>query len=136
MLIASGAYLLSLWLLVQMFPKAVIGIFNDDPALLENSGYLRVYIASIGFFFFQMTAQQGLVSIGKAKASLFIACLRKLILLIPLIYILPNFFGDKVFAVFLAEPISDGISIVVSSIIFIFVFGGEMKKLKKEKLSA
>lgn len=135
MLIASGAYLLSLWLLVQMFPKAVIGIFNDNPALLENSGYLRVYIASIGFFFFQMTAQQGLVSIGKAKASLFIACLRKLILLIPLIYILPNFFGDKVFAVFLAEPISDGISIVVSSIIFIIVFGGEMKKLKKEKLS-
>ena len=136
MLIATGAYLLSLWLLVQMFPKAVIGIFNDNPALLENSGYLRVYIASIGFFFFQMTAQQGLVSIGKAKASLFIACLRKLILLIPLIYILPNFFTDKVFAVFLAEPISDGISIVVSSIIFIVVFGGEMKKLKKEKLSA
>lgn len=136
MLIATGAYLLSLWLLVQMFPKAVIGIFNDNPALLENSGYLRVYIASIGFFFFQMTAQQGLVSIGKAKASLFIACLRKLILLIPLIYILPNFFTDKVFAVFLAEPISDGISIVVSSIIFIIVFGGEMKKLKKEKLSA
>lgn len=136
MLIATGTYLLSLWLLVQMFPKAVIGIFNDNPALLENSGYLRVYIASIGFFFFQMTAQQGLVSIGKAKASLFIACLRKLILLIPLIYILPNFFTDKVFAVFLAEPISDGISIVVSSIIFIIVFGGEMKKLKKEKLSA
>lgn len=132
MLIASGVYLLSFWTLVQLFPEAVIAIFNDNPLLLENANYIRVYIGAIGFFFIQMTVQQGLVSIGKAKASLFIACLRKLILLVPLIYILPNFFDNKVFAVFLAEPVSDSISITVSAIIFIIVFGGEMKKLRQK----
>ncbi len=55
----------------------------------------------------QVACQQTFVSLGQAKISLFLACLRKLILLIPLIFILPNFFEDKVFAVFLAEPISD-----------------------------
>ena len=130
MLIASGTYLLSLWLIVQLFPKAIMSIFNDNPLLLENSDLIRLYVGATGFFFIQMTVQQGLVSIGKAKASLFIACLRKLILLVPLIYILPNFFDNKVFAVFLAEPVSDTISIITSAIVFIFVFGGEMKKLR------
>ncbi len=133
MLFAQGVYLMSLWTLVQIFPENVIKIFNDDPALLGNAGYLRLYIAAIGFFFIQMTVQQGLVSIGKAKASLFIACLRKLILLVPLIYILPNFFENKVFAVFLAEPVSDIISIITSAIIFIIVFGKEMRLLENKK---
>lgn len=129
MLVATGAYLLTFWLAVQLFPSQVMSVFNDSEELLANANLLRVYIGATGFFFLQMTAQQGLVSIGKAKASLFIACLRKLILLVPLIYILPHFFENKVFAVFLAEPVSDTISIIVSSIIFIVVFGGEMKKL-------
>lgn len=133
MLGASGAYLLTFWLAVQLFPEALIKIFTDDINLISNYNLLRVYVGATGFFFIQMTVQQGLVSIGKAKASLFIACLRKLILLIPLIYILPNFFEDKVFAVFLAEPVSDTISIISSAVIFIFVFGGEMKKIESEK---
>lgn len=136
MLITTGIYFLSFWLIVQLFPKALISIFNDDPLLLDNANLLRVYVGATGFFFFQSTAQQGLVSIGKAKASLFIACLRKLILLVPLIYILPNFFEDKVFAVFLAEPVSDAISIISATIIFIFVFGGEMKKMKNGKVNS
>ena len=133
MLIASGCYLLSFWLIVQLFPTGLMSLFNSNPDLLANSDYLRLYLGATGFFFIQMTVQQGLVSIGKAKASLFIACLRKLILLVPLIYILPNFFDNKVFAVFLAEPVSDTISIIVSSVIFMIVFGGEMKKLQAEK---
>lgn len=132
MLFASGTYLLTFWLVVQIFPKLLMGIFTDEAALLDNYNLLRIYVGATGFFFIQMTVQQGLVSIGKAKASLFIACLRKLILLVPLIYILPNFFQDKVFAVFLAEPVSDTISIISSAIIFLFVFGGEMKKLENE----
>ncbi len=136
MLVSTGIYFLSTWLIVQLFPKALISIFNNDPLLLDNANLLRVYVGATGFFFFQSTAQQGLVSIGKAKASLFIACLRKLILLVPLIYILPNFFEDKVFAVFLAEPVSDAISIISASIIFIFVFGGEMKRLKNMKVNS
>lgn len=136
MLLLTGIYFISLWLIVQLFPKALMGIFTDDALLLENYNLIRIYVGATGFFFFQTTAQQGLVSVGKAKASLFIACLRKLILLVPLIYILPNFFGDKVFAVFLAEPVSDTISIITASVIFILVFGGEMKKLQKEAVKS
>ena len=136
MLIMTGVYFLSLWLAVELFPKALMGIFTEDSLLLGNYNLIRVYVGVMGFFFFQTTAQQGLVAIGKAKASLFIACLRKLILLVPLIYILPRFFEDKVFAVFLAEPVSDTISIITASVIFILVFGGEMKKLKKEAVNS
>ena len=78
-----------------------------------------------------MAVQQTFIALGKAKASLFIACLRKVILLVPLIYILPNFFENKVFAVFLAEPVSDAISIMTASVVFFFVFRKEMKKLSK-----
>ncbi len=133
MLFTTGFYYLALWLTVQLFPKMLMGIFTEDNLLLDNHNLIRLYLGAMGFFFFQSTAQQGLVAIGKAKASLFIACLRKLILLVPLIYILPLFIENKVFAVFLAEPVSDTISIITASVIFIFVFGGEMKKLKKEK---
>ena len=75
-------------------------------------------MATSGLFGIQMAVQQTFVSLGQAKLSLFIACLRKIILLIPLIFILPNFFADKVFAVFLAEPVSDFISVVVAAGLF------------------
>ena len=71
-----------------------------------------------GFFGIQMAVQQTFVSLGQAKISLFIACLRKLILLIPLIYILPGFFQDKVFAVFLAEPVADFLSVSTAATLF------------------
>lgn len=134
MLIISGVYLLSFWTVVQLFPEAMMGIFTDEASLIGNSDYLRLYVGAMGFFFIQLTAQQGLVSIGKAKASLFIACLRKLILLVPLIFILPNFFENKVFAVFLAEPVSDAISITVSAIVFMLVFMKEMKAMSKSSV--
>lgn len=132
MLRYSAVYMLTVWSLVQLFPGAFISVFNSDPALIANAGYIRVYTASIGLFFIQSSVQQALTSMGKAKASLFIACLRKLILLLPLIYILPHFFENKVFAVFLAEPISDAVSIMTSIIVFKSVFGKEMKRMSAE----
>lgn len=132
LLIASGVYLFTFWAVVELTPATFIKIFNNSPELIANANYLRIYIALMGLFFIQMTVQQGLISIGKAKASLFIACLRKLILLVPLIYILPIFFENKVFAVFLAEPVSDTISIIVSAIVFAVVFGKAMKELENK----
>jgi len=78
-----------------------------------------------------MSVQQTFTALGKAKASLFIACLRKIILLIPLIFILPHFFDNKVFAVFLAEPVSDTISITASIITFRIVFKKAMQSISK-----
>ena len=79
---------------------------------------LRVYTAVLGLFGIQMSVQQTFMAIGKAKASLFIACLRKVILLIPLIFLLPRLIENKVLAVFLAEPVSDFISVTASAVTF------------------
>ena len=116
-------YTMTFWLAVQVFPRVFVGIFNKSPELLETTVWaLRVYMAVSGLFGIQMAVQQTFVSLGQAKLSLFIACLRKIILLIPMILILPQFFAesaDKVFAVFLAEPVSDFISVSVAATLFL-----------------
>lgn len=117
--------------LIELFPQFFINIFNDNPDLVDTATWaIRLYGCAMTFFGIQMAVQQTFIALGKAKASLFIACLRKVILLVPLIYILPNFFEDKVFAVFLAEPVSDAISIITASIVFAIVFNKEMKQMK------
>lgn len=131
---AGCVFMFTFWLLVQLFPRFFISIFNNDPQLVDTTVWaLRVYTAVLGLFGIQMSVQQTFTAIGKAKASLFIACLRKVILLIPLIFILPFFFENKVLAVFLAEPVSDFISVAASAVTFYFVFRPAMAELEKEK---
>jgi len=126
-------YISAFWVMIQLFPQLFIRIFNDSPELLGTATWtLRLYTASLALMAIQTAIQQTLTAIGKAKESLFIASLRKLILIIPLIFILPNFFENKVFAVFLAEPISDFISVTTAVIIFSIVFRKEIKKLKND----
>ncbi len=127
------SYVFIFGMAIELFPQFFIGIFNDNPELVETATWtIRLYGCAMVFFGIQMAVQQTFIALGKAKASLFIACLRKVILLVPLIYILPNFFENKVFAVFLAEPVSDAISIITASITFAIVFSKEMKNLKAE----
>lgn len=112
-------YTFLFWGAVQLFPQGFVSIFNKSPELLDITAWaLRIYLATSGLFGIQMAVQQTFVALGQAKHSLFIACLRKIILLLPLIYILPNFFSDKVFAVFLAEPVADFISVAVAGTLF------------------
>lgn len=111
------------WLVNMLFPNLFVGLFANDPALQEAAAWaLRIYMATGFMMGIQMACQQTFVSIGQAKISLFLALLRKIILLIPLIFILPNFFADKVFAVFLAEPVSDFIAASTTFIIFKWQF--------------
>ena len=132
-LIICFTYVFAFGMAIEIFPQFFIGIFNDNPLLIDTATWtIRLYGCAMVFFGIQMAIQQTFIALGKAKASLFIACLRKVILLVPLIYILPNFFENKVFAVFLAEPVSDAISIITASIVFFFVFRKEMKLLAKE----
>lgn len=120
LLVSSTLYTMAFWILVQVFPNVFVGIFNSSsPELMEMTVWaLRIYFAVSGLFGIQMAVQQTFVSLGQAKLSLFIACLRKIILLIPLIYILPAFLEDKTFAVFLAEPIADFVSVTVAATLF------------------
>jgi Na+-driven multidrug efflux pump len=113
-------YTMIFWMVAMLVPHVFVGIFNKTPELLETTTWaLRIYMAVSGMFGIQMAVQQTFVSLGQAKLSLFIACLRKIILLIPLIFILPGFFENKVLAVFLAEPISDFISVTVAATLFL-----------------
>ena len=118
--ISSMIYSLSFWLVLELFPGIFVQMFNSSSTELYDITVwaVRIYMGATGVFALQNCIQQVFVSLGQAKLSLFIACLRKLILLIPLICILPLFFEDKVFAVFLAEPISDLTSVTVATILF------------------
>ena len=114
--------------LVLLFPRVFLGIFTPDAALISYAvPYVRTYMAGVVLFGIQIACQQTFVALGNAKCSLFLACLRKLILLIPLVYLLPNFFDNQVFAVFLAEPVADIIAAAVTSTMFFRFF----KKLLK-----
>ena len=105
------------------------GIFTNDSALAEYASWaLRIYMAGIFAFGCQIACQQSFMALGQAKISLFLACLRKIILLIPLIFLLPNFFENKVFAVFLAEPVSDILAATVTGIAFFSQFNKILNK--------
>lgn len=123
------AYTTGFWLLLMLAPNFFAGIFTNDTALVNYTAWaIRVFLAcgfSVGF---QLSCQQAFMALGQAKISLFMACLRKLILLIPLIFILPLFFEDKAMAVFLAEPVSDFVAAAVTTIAFFTFF----RKLMKE----
>ena len=119
------------WLMILLFPNVFAGIFTSDAALVGYTAWaLRIFLAcgfSVGF---QLSCQQAFMALGQAKISLVMALLRKVFLLIPLIFILPNFFADKAFAVFLAEPVSDIIAAAVTTFMFFRFF---IKMLKEGK---
>ena len=131
------AYTTCFWVAMMCFPNFFAGIFTNDTALVSYTAWaMKIFLAcgfSVGF---QISCQQAFVALGQAKTSLFMACLRKLILLIPLIFILPNFISNQVFAVFLAEPVSDLIAAAVTTITFFLFFRKMFRAADAEKEAA
>ena len=120
-----------LWAAVQLFPRVFVQIFNNTPELVDYAAWaLRIYMGTPCLFGVQIACQQTFVALGNAKTSLFLAVLRKIILLIPLIYILPNFFADKTFAVFLAEPAADFLAVTATASMFAVQFKRSMAELE------
>lgn len=116
-------------IIVTAFPRLFAGIFSNNTELITYTAWaLRIYIAGIFSLGFQVCCQQSFMALGQAKVSLLLACLRKLILLIPLIFILPLFIQNKVFAVFLAEPISDILAAIITTITFLSRFNKILDK--------
>ncbi len=107
------------WALMMLAPGLVAGIFTSDSALISYTTWaMRIYMAGIFSMGVQIACQQSFMALGQAKVSLLLACLRKIILLIPLIFILPHLVSDPVFGVFLAEPVSDILAATVTAITF------------------
>ncbi len=108
---------------VMLFPSVFAGIFTASTELTAYTArVMRIYMAGIFACGAQISCQQSFMALGQAKVSLLLACLRKLILLIPLILLLPHILPDPVFAVFLAEPISDITAAVITTITFLTRF--------------
>ena len=123
LLAACLAFSALLWAVAMFAPQVYASIFTDDPALIAYScDVMRVYMAASLLFGAQLACQQTFIALGNAKISVFLALLRKVILLIPLIFLLPPFFQDKVFAVFLAEPVADTIAVTVTVTMFFITF--------------
>ena len=133
LLLACVTYSLTLWALVQLMPRMFAGIFTPDPELRSYAAWaLRIYMGATGIFGVQIACQQTFIALGNAKTSLFLAVLRKIILLIPLVYILPHFFADKVFAVFLAEPVADLLAVCTTAGMFAVQFKKSMAELERQ----
>ena len=132
LLMSCLVYSLAMWAVVQCFPGFFVTLFNNSPELVDYGAWaLRIYMGATGIFGIQLACQQTFIALGNAKTSLFLAVLRKIILLIPLIYILPHFFADKVFAVFLAEPIADLLAVTTTALLFRLQFRRSMAELEK-----
>ena len=132
LLICCVTYSFALWAAVELVPQVFVKIFNSEPDLIEfASRALRIYMAMGLILGVQIACQQTFIALGNAKCSLFLALLRKIILLIPLIYILPSFMADKTTAVFLAEPVADLLAVTTTAILFTVQFRRAMSQLDK-----
>ncbi len=137
LLVSSLVFSITLWIVMMTLPQIFAMIFTADTELIEYTRfYLRIYMAGAFSFGVQMPCQMTFVALGCAKQSAIAAINRKIILLIPLVFILPNFFNDKVMAVFLAEPIADVLAATTTALIFRYTFKRVLKKREDELLKA
>lgn len=131
LLIASSLTFVTVgWGLVMGFPGLFVRMFNSSSVELYEmaSWAMRIYMA--GFFTMgaQIACQQTFLALGQAKASLFFACFRKIILMIPLIFLLPMFMENKLMAVFLAEAVSDAAAATATTVTFLILFPRILRK--------
>ena len=113
------AYSVVLWAGIMLFPRGFAGIFTPDAELLDfTARALRIYCAMLFLFGIQIACQMTFVSIGNAPCSILVAVLRKFVLLLPLIFLLPSLLPDKVTAVYLAEPVADVIAVTCTALLF------------------
>ena len=123
LLISCLSFSTLMWIISEFFPYLFVRIFTSNQELIDYSIWaLRIYMASSLIFGAQTACQQTFISLGNAKISSFLAILRKIILLIPLIFILPIFLENKVMAVLLAEPIADFLAVCTTVTLFTIYF--------------
>ena len=133
----SVIYAVILWALAMLFPQMFMGMFTTDANYISMGTWaMRVYLAAVCVMGVQFACQQTFVALGNAKTSLWLALLRKVFLLIPLIFILPQILtGSRVFAVFLAEPVADVAAATTTSILFFRYMRKTLNAMNRKSLS-
>ena len=132
---SSLVYSTLLSALVMLFPQAFAAMFTSSETLMAfTQKALRIYMACLLLFGIQIACQMTFTSLGNAKASILVAVMRKFILLIPLIYIMPLLFSaDKTTAVYMAEPVADFIAVTFTAIFFTFQFKKALKGISGKR---
>ena len=127
----SLGYATLLWLLVMLLPGGFAAMFTSDAALLDYTRTaLRIYMAAMFLMGIQMACQMTFNALGKATESIIVAVMRKFVLLIPLIYIMPHVIrGNQTMGVYLAEPIADTLAVTFTAILFTVQFRKIIKKI-------
>ena len=134
LLISCLCYSILMWAAAQLIPNLLVMIFTNDPELMELAVWaLRIYMAGVLLMGAQIACQQTFIAFGNAKVSTFLAVFRKIIVLIPMIYILPQFMDNKVQAVFMAEPIAETIAVCTTCIMFFFSFKKLIRVMQQNK---
>lgn len=135
LLLVSVIYSVTLYLIIMIFPKLFVQLFTEKQELIEFARkMLRIYCAVLFVFGIQIACQMTFVSIGNATSSVIVAAVRKFVLLLPLIYIMPLLFEDKTKAVYMAEPVADILAVSFTVILFIFQFKKSIKKISNSNL--
>ena len=115
-------------------PEVFVGIFTPDKALSAfTAPALRIYMSGILLFGIQIACQMAFTSLGKALCSITVAVVRKFVLLLPLIYIMPHIVSDPTRGVYTAEPIADILAVTFTAILFIFQFKKALIEMDSQK---
>lgn len=132
LLASSLVYSIVLWVCVMLFPRAFAAMFTTDVALLDfTEQVIRIYFGGMFLFGIQIACQMTFVSLGNAPASVIVAVVRKFVLLLPLIYIMPHLVENRTIGVYMAEPIADVIAVTFTTILFAFQFCKALKKIQE-----
>lgn len=131
LVIASVAYSTLLWACIQLFPQTFAGIFTSDSALLDFTAHaIRLYFGVLCIFGIQLACQTTFVALGNARSSILVAIMRKFILLLPLIYLMPALFpGDRTSAIYLAEPVADVLAVSFTVLLFRVQFKKALERI-------
>ena len=131
LLIVCLSYSAILWTAVQLVPRVFVSIFTADTSLIEfTAPMLKIYLGGLFLFGIQIACQMTFTSLGKAVNSIIVAVVRKFVLLIPLIYIMPHMVSDPATGVYMAEPIADIIAVLFTSVLFTIQFKKALAEIR------
>ncbi len=131
LLIVCLSYSAILWAAVQLVPRVFVSIFTADTSLIDfTAPMLKIYLGGLFLFGIQIACQMTFTSLGKAVNSIIVAVVRKFVLLIPLIYIMPHMVSDPTTGVYMAEPIADIIAVLFTSVLFTVQFKKALAEIR------
>lgn len=131
LVITCLTYSTLLWATVQIIPKVFVSIFTSDAKLVTfTAPMLKIYLGGLFLFGIQIACQITFTSLGKAVNSIIVAVVRKFVLLLPLIYIMPHVVSNPTIGVYMAEPIADIIAVLFTSVLFTFQFKKALAQIR------